>query len=70
MPDVELGTGPDVSEKMAELGFGVITELGETLDGWNLAIAVYRTISRQANLEAQTQAEDPQPDAPGGIFRG
>ena len=51
MPDVELRTGPDVSEKMAELGFDVIAELGETLDGWNLAIAVYRTMSRQAKLE-------------------
>ena len=63
MPNVELGTGPDVSEKMAELGMDVITEFGETLDDWNLAIAVYRTMSRQALIEAQDQSEEPSEDA-------
>ena len=63
MPNVELGTDPDVSEKMAELGVDVITEFGQTLDDWNLAIAVYRTMSHQALIEAQDQSGEPSEDA-------
>ena len=35
MPNVDVETAPDVSEKMAELGFDVITEFGGSLDDCN-----------------------------------
>ena len=63
MLDVEIGLGPDVSREMEEAGAQVIIECAESLSAFALAIAVYRTMRRQAELELRASQEDPEPPA-------